>query len=360
MIVSAVTMAIVLWLVWSEASNYLSTRRVEHVGVDQEAQEYLDAFLNVSFPTLRCEKVQVVVQDYMGDAQRDTMSTIQRQPLGAAGAPIGAPFDEGSKPPPAKPGGVAKLRRDVGCRVWGKLKLRKCKGNVHIALGQTKITSDGRLIHHFRLRDALHYKPGHTIHTLRFGKPFPGMKNTLDGYTNDLVSEPGHYQYFINVIPTTYKPLRGAPVTSAQFSATKKKSKVQLMKAGSRHIIPGVFFVYDLSAYKVTISETRASLADFLTNLCAIVGGTVTVAGILKRLIGTVMRRRKKGPAAPDLSAPAARPRVGTTTAYSATVRGGASNVGPPPGGYASAVHPRMTLPPPAPPRGVKLAYKNR
>lgn len=45
--------------------------------------------------------------------------------------------------------------------------------------------------------------------------------------------------------------------------------------------MPGVFFNFDIAGLKMVRTRTRKSLAHFLTSTCAIVGGVLTVAGIL-------------------------------------------------------------------------------
>ena len=45
--------------------------------------------------------------------------------------------------------------------------------------------------------------------------------------------------------------------------------------------IPGVFFVYDLSPFMVHVREKRMGWGSFLVSVCAIVGGVVTVAGMI-------------------------------------------------------------------------------
>ena len=48
--------------------------------------------------------------------------------------------------------------------------------------------------------------------------------------------------------------------------------------------IPGVFFNYDISPMKVINRETRPkTFTNFLTGICAIIGGTLTVAAALDR-----------------------------------------------------------------------------
>ena len=46
-------------------------------------------------------------------------------------------------------------------------------------------------------------------------------------------------------------------------------------------MLPGVFFIYDISPIKVKFTEKQQSFTYFLTSLCAIVGGVFTVAGML-------------------------------------------------------------------------------
>jgi hypothetical protein len=49
--------------------------------------------------------------------------------------------------------------------------------------------------------------------------------------------------------------------------------------------IPGVFIVYEISPMRVRIEEHRKPFTHFLTNLCAIIGGVYTVAGLIDRLL---------------------------------------------------------------------------
>jgi len=57
-----------------------------------------------------------------------------------------------------------------------------------------------------------------------------------------------------------------------------------------------VFVNYELSPLRVRIYERRRSLGHFLTNCCAIIGGVLTVAGLVDSLLhrlGQVSGTRK-------------------------------------------------------------------
>ncbi|KAI3770214.1 hypothetical protein L6452_01339 [Arctium lappa] len=91
----------------------------------------------------------------------------------------------------------------------------------------------------------------------------------------------GMYQYFIKVVPTICTNIRGYKIQSNQFSVTEHYKSPEI----GRRSLPGVFFFYDLSPIKVTFTETHASFLHFMTNVCAIVGGIFTVAGIVDSFI---------------------------------------------------------------------------
>lgn len=56
----------------------------------------------------------------------------------------------------------------------------------------------------------------------------------------------------------------------------------------------GVFFMYDLSPMMVQLTESRRSLAHFLTGVCAIIGGVFTVAGMVDSMLYHSQRALKK------------------------------------------------------------------
>ena len=59
--------------------------------------------------------------------------------------------------------------------------------------------------------------------------------------------------------------------------------------------IPGVFFSYDISPMKVINREERTkSFAGFLTGVCAVIGGTLTVAAAIDRGVYEGATRIKK------------------------------------------------------------------
>lgn len=211
-------------------------------------------------------------------------------------------------------------QRGEGCNIVGTLLVNKVAGNVHVALGGAHAhggaTKDGKEppeseehshgggaphahaspshpsappqpqhIHQFMIHDLVSYNCSHRINRLSFGVEFPGALNPLDG-TEQVIPEGGgtaHFQYFVKVVPTLYQSSSGREKDTNQYSVTQQSQFISLQDAfrGDTQRIPGVFFVYDLSPFMVRVTERRTPLSTFLTSVCAIVGGVLTVAGVI-------------------------------------------------------------------------------
>jgi hypothetical protein len=72
-------------------------------------------------------------------------------------------------------------------------------------------------------------------------------------------------------------------MNSNQFSVTKHKKVISIMNGESG--MPGIFFQYELSPLMVKFTERQRSFGHFATNVCAIIGGVYTVAGLIDTLL---------------------------------------------------------------------------
>jgi len=197
----------------------------------------------------------------------------------------------------------ANVKKGEGCRVWGQLKVNKVSGNIHIAHGES-IVRDGRHIHQFLPQEAPSYNISHTIHSISFGKKYPSMpKGPLDGMVKiiDPVVGTGLFQYFIKIIPTIYSDefkWRGKTFTN-QYTMTERFRPLLLPEfprfpdgtpdflSGQRQhqqaILPGIFFVYDLSPFLVEVVRSRTPFLHYFTKVCATVGGVFAVMGMVDK-----------------------------------------------------------------------------
>ena len=189
----------------------------------------------------------------------------------------------------------ANVKPGEGCRLTGTMKVNKVAGNVHMTIGES-IVRDGAHIHQFIPSEAPKFNVSHTIHEFSFGKKHPYLPtyNFLDNtvrYVNESTGGTGLFQYFIKIVPTEYLDKSGeASFVTNQYTFTEKFRPVDMNDykrgghTGHAPVIPGIFFVYDLSPFLVQVSSAQIPLSHLITRLLAIVGGVFCVLGILDSL----------------------------------------------------------------------------
>mmetsp|Transcript_36403 Transcript_36403/g.34416 ORF Transcript_36403/g.34416 Transcript_36403/m.34416 type:complete len:341 (-) Transcript_36403:565-1587(-) len=120
----------------------------------------------------------------------------------------------------------------------------------------------------------------------------PLEKHPLNGQVSSVPVGTGIHQYSIQVVPTTYEPIKGKKLLMNQYSVTERQVDFQQALVGvtlagqyfSNFV--GVVFTYDFYPVKLIMQEENGgSMFDFLTSLCGIVGGVITVLGLLEGCI---------------------------------------------------------------------------
>ena len=104
------------------------------------------------------------------------------------------------------------------------------------------------------------------------------------------------FQYFLKVVPTELRLTNRHLLKGHQYSVTSYERDLDMstghqQEAAKKEVpgkvqhgfmgMPGVFFNFDISGLKMVRVKYRKSLSHFLTSTCAIVGGVLTVAGII-------------------------------------------------------------------------------
>ncbi|KAG0133152.1 endoplasmic reticulum vesicle transporter-domain-containing protein [Tuber indicum] len=193
--------------------------------------------------------------------------------------------------------------REEGCNIAGHLSVNKVIGNFHIAPGKS-FSSAQMHVHDLNqyFASTKEHTFTHTIHHLSFGPDLPAnvkvQRNPLDDSRQVTQERSFNFMYFIKVVSTSYLPLGTSEdpyipgaIETHQYSVTSHKrslmggaDKEHASTIHARGGIPGVFFSYDISPMKVINREVRAkSFAGFLTGVCAVIGGTLTVAAAIDR-----------------------------------------------------------------------------
>uniref|UniRef100_A0A7M4ELU6 Endoplasmic reticulum-Golgi intermediate compartment protein n=1 Tax=Crocodylus porosus TaxID=8502 RepID=A0A7M4ELU6_CROPO len=233
-------------------------RRVNELYVDDPDKDSggkIEVNLNISLPNLHCELVGLDIQDEMG-----------RHEVGHIDNSMKIPLNNGD-----------------GCRFEGHFSINKVPGNFHVST-------------HSATAQPQNPDMTHIIHKLSFGDKLQvqnihGAFNALEG-ADKISSNPlASHDYILKIVPTVYEDMSGKQRYSYQYTVANKE---YVAYSHTGRIIPAIWFRYDLSPITVKYTERRQPLYRFITSICAIIGGTFTVAGILDSCIFTASEAWKK------------------------------------------------------------------
>ncbi|KAL6287106.1 hypothetical protein ACE6H2_011496 [Prunus campanulata] len=304
-VVSVVGLLIMATLFVHELRYYLTTYTVHQMSVDLKRGETLPIHINITFPSLPCDVLSVDAIDMSGKHEVDLDTNIWKLRLNSYGHIIGTEYlsdlvekehshkhDDGKDHHEDKDqeihlqGAFDQAAEDLikrvkhaiasgeGCQVFGVLDVQRVAGNFHISVHGLNI-----FVAQMIFEGSKNVNVSHIIHDLSFGPKYPGIHNPLDGTERILHDTSGTFKYYIKIVPTEYRYISKEVLPTNQFSVTEYFSP---MKQFDR-TWPAVYFLYDLSPITVTIKEERRSFLHFITRLCAVLGGTFALTGMLDR-----------------------------------------------------------------------------
>ena len=263
-------------LIFSEFSNYLRSDFVTHmildtsVGGGRIADTKID--FDVTFHSVACDRVTFLQEITRGQHH-------------------GAPHEEGS---------IIKQENAEGCNINGYIITDKIGGNFKLQVAPTESDAPDKAdILGRNSPNLLAPDLSHTVHKIHFHDISPGNSNTsksliysktltnpLTDRVNPIPLGVGIHQYGIQVVPTTYAPLKTSASHMNQYSVTEKQADFDQVLQGVTisgqyyFDFVGVVFNYDFYPVKlISTEEHKGSIFEFLAGLCGIVGGVVTILG---------------------------------------------------------------------------------
>ena len=257
-----------------------------------------------------------------------------------------------------------KMTGGEGCNLSGHFTVNRVAGNFHIAMGEG-VDREGRHIHQFLPEDRINFNASHVVHELSFmddeygdvigGSSDNGKKkfktemnkvgingeksmNGVEKVVTEDTGTTGLFQYFIKVVPTTYKgdiiddlgipsndnvpkiletnryfyterfrPLIGEVHEEAILSGDPDRgmagAHVGGKTGGTLHekmehhdsqnaVLPGVFFVYEIYPFAVEVTKNSVPFMHLWIRIMATVGGVFTLMSLID---GVLYSREKKG-----------------------------------------------------------------
>ncbi|KAF4526993.1 hypothetical protein B566_EDAN001540 [Ephemera danica] len=286
--VSVISHIIMLFLVLSELNDYLSSSVTEELFVDVSRGSKLKINLDIVVPGIACPFLGLDAVDSSGEQHLQLTHNIFKRRLDASGKPIEEP--KKTEALGSTKVDEFKVREAYRLKQWAVPNpdtVEQCR-NENYSEQLKSAFLEGCQVYGYLEVNRLSYCPRpelfhQPLRHLSFGQAIPGKGSPLDNHQE--IAEKGStmFQYYVKIVPTTYVRRDGAIFHTNQFSVTKH-SKVVSIGSGDNGM-PGIFFSYELSPMMVRYTETEKSLGHFLTNVCAMVGGVYTVAGIFDSLI---------------------------------------------------------------------------
>jgi len=304
-VVSCCTVTLAIYLFLSELAVFMKHNWESEMFIDEsKTEEKLQINLNVTLASMPCELLSFDAQDVMGSHEVDAHGHLFKERLTSKGDVIGTEEIKGSHYGASSTlsrhfsfsydnQDVDRIRKMIhsgeGCRVAGHVKVNKVPGNVHLS------TYSHSYLFGSLYQETRNINISHVVNHISFGtdtdisyvqKNFKGtgIVSPLDGVTQTVATkqdgkgiESAIFEYYTKVVPTTYRPLDKPPVHVYQFTANSNRIVNQQM--------PSLYLRYDFSPVTVRYTEARESTSHFLVQICAVIGGIFTVAGLFDSVL---------------------------------------------------------------------------
>lgn len=303
--VSVCTVLVALYLFAAEFFVLIQRRWESEMFIDESnTEEKLQINLDITLPQMPCELLSFDAQDIMGSHEVDAHGNLFKERLTSKGDVIAREEMKGSHYG-ASAGlsrhysfnydnqDVDRIRKMIhsgeGCRVAGHVKVNKVPGNVHLS------TYSHSYLFGSLYQETRKINISHRVNHVSFGvdtdigyvksnfkdtgivSPLDGVTHVVDEHKTNSFADSAIFEYYTKVVPTTYVPLDRPPLHVYQFTANSNRIVNQQM--------PSLYLRYDFSPVTVRYTEKRESVSHFLVQVCAVVGGIFTVAGILDALL---------------------------------------------------------------------------
>lgn len=332
--ITIISMLIISILFWVEFLDYMTPNVTEELFVDTSRSPNIEIQLDLTIPQVSCDFLALDAMDSSGEQHLQISHSIYKRSLDLEGKPIEEPKKEDitirSKNETtdiapknkteycgscygARDGccntceEVREAYRDKrwalddienieqckdekfseklktafkqGCQIYGNLIVNRVSGSFHVAPGKSFSVNHVH-VHDVQPFSSTEFNMTHRIKRLTFGASIDSeTHNPLKDFVGIATEGATMFQYHIKIVPTSYMRKDGSVIHSNQYSVTKHQKAVSILSGESG--MPGLFFQYELSPLMVKYTERERSLGHFLTNVCAIIGGVYTVAGLV-------------------------------------------------------------------------------
>jgi len=265
--ISIFSSVFIFFLLVSEFLTFIQTEVVTELFVDDPQigigpVQKIPVSIKLRMPNMECKYLGVDIQDEMGRHEVGFLKNTRRDPI----------------------------NNSKGCLFVTNFHIAKVPGNFHVSTHSSQEQPDNADFTHeiveltFGEGNVAGYHLPDTINDRAF--------NALKGHkTGEKVTKGSSFDYTLRIVPTVIDKLDGRRITAYQYTSAFKDF---ISFAHGRRLTPAAWFRYEISPLTVKYTEKRQPFYRFITTICAVVGGTFTVAGVIDSMVFTAQSAIKK------------------------------------------------------------------
>jgi len=245
----------------------------------------------MAFPCLRFyENGKFDGGDYKGDRTVQALTTHSERKLSASTKYHNWKDDKGRD---SKPRPMYTRPENPGCQVSGTLMVNRVPGNFHIEAKSVNHNLNAAMTNLTHIVNHLSFGPmgkSPTRQVTRALKQVPDALqqfNPLDDKTFHTTKFHQAFHHYIKVVSTHINLGSTNIPTLYQFL---EQSQIVYYEEVN---VPEARFSYDLSPMSVIVEKEERKWYDYLTSLCAIIGGTFTTLGLIDATLYKVLKPKK-------------------------------------------------------------------
>ena len=92
---------------------------------------------------------------------------------------------------------------------------------------------------------------------------------------------------------TPYQSIVGTKVKNDNTVLVYQMVRSSQVMKYSEEVVPDARFSYDLSPMSVSVTRKKKKFYEFITSICAVIGGTFTVVGLLSGFLSVIFKAKK-------------------------------------------------------------------
>uniref|UniRef100_A0A0R3RY80 Endoplasmic reticulum-Golgi intermediate compartment protein 1 n=1 Tax=Elaeophora elaphi TaxID=1147741 RepID=A0A0R3RY80_9BILA len=262
-IISFACISFILFMVINDLLSFLTLEIRSELFVDDPGREgRIEVHLNISLPYLSCYYIGIDIQDDNGRHEVGFIHNTEKVPIGTDGCRFEGKFEISKR--------ISYLSEEDGFIINQLVSIWQVPGNFHISTHAADTQPET-------------YDMRHVIHSIVFGDDIStsqllGSFNPLKN--REALQSDGSFthDYVLKIVPSVYEDINGNKKYGYQYTYAHKE---YVTYHYSGKLMPALWFRYELQPITVKYTERRQPFYTFITSICAVVGGTFTVAGII-------------------------------------------------------------------------------